>query len=102
MAKENELVAIQKDGKRLEVSPVMLQAHLRKGWMLSPEKEEAGPEILMVEVPEGVSLEDAEKALEALVPKKGKKPSKGKEQEPDKEPEEIAGEVPEELAEEPK
>ena len=94
MAKENELVAIQKDGKRLEVSPVMLQAHLRKGWMLSPEKEEAGPEILMVEVPEGVSLEDAEKALEALVPKKGKKQPKGKEQEQEPEPVEKPVEEP--------
>ncbi len=83
MAKENELVAIQKDGIRLEVSPSVLEAHLRKGWVMM---SDGSLEALMVPVPEGVSLEDAEKALEALA-KKGKKQPKSKEQEPDQKPE---------------
>lgn len=90
MAK-NELVTIQKDGKRLEVSPLVLEAHLRKGWA---EVLADSPEVLVVPVPEGVSLEDAEKALEALVPKKGKKQPKGKEQEQEPEPVEKPVEEP--------
>ncbi len=85
MAK-NELVTIQKDGKRLEVSPLVLEAHTRKGWFIVSESAE----VLMVPVPDGVSLEDAEKALEGLAkPKKGKKQTKEEApgEDPDKEPE---------------
>lgn len=77
------LVLVMKGAETLEVSPLTLQAHLRRGWVQIEGESAAAPAApeVSIPLPEGMSLEDAKKALEAAA--KAPAGGKGKDKAPE-------------------
>lgn len=81
---DSGLVLVMKGAETLEVSPLTLQAHLRRGWVRAEGESAAAPEApeaVSIPLPEGMSLEDAKKALEAAA--KAPAGGKGKDKAPE-------------------